>query len=184
MENKTRDEIADELINEFMEKFHKALGVYPLVTYSMRKITMVRVSLSELESLTNEVYQKWFPEAYVSDGIRNRLRRRTTVAFRQVYMKIASDMGHSLDSTGRFIGYDHATVLHAKRNVNNLLDCKDPEITKIYNLVYYAAKERYGHDGDVRQNDGGKSVAEPVLPSVLHEGEHISDNNQHSSDTP
>lgn len=61
-------------------------------------------------------------------------RKRERVNAREVSMSLSKDYsGKSLAFIGIHHGNrDHATVLHAHKTVNNLLDTKDHEITELY----------------------------------------------------
>lgn len=164
------------LINNFKKQYYNLTGVFPIIIYPMRG-NQNKIDLKKLSDLVNEIFRENFPHEYPENGIVDRSRRRIIVTFRQVYFKIGVEMGHTIDSIAKNIGYDHATVIHSRKNISNLLEYNDPLVVSIYKKIKYAAKERYGYDGDVQQNDTGEYIAEPILPTVLHEGKHISCNN-------
>jgi hypothetical protein len=61
-------------------------------------------------------------------------RQREKVNAREISMALSKDYsGESLASIGlHHGGRDHATVLHACKTINNLLDTKDIQITELY----------------------------------------------------
>lgn len=179
--SKNKKDLANEMIIAFAKEFYKVIGTYPLVSYSLSQRVLMKIPLVELEELVNQIFEENYSDQYLYNGIRNRTRKRPTVTFRQLYMKIAADMGYGLESIGASIGFDHATVIHAKKQIGNLLECKNPEILKQFNLIYHAANNKYGHDGDVQQDDGSEPITEPIPPVILDEREHLPFNDQHSS---
>jgi hypothetical protein len=170
------------LINNFKKQFYNLTGVLPIIIYPMQGNYQNKIDLKKLSDLVNEIFKENFPDDYPENGISNRCRKRIIITFRQVYFKIGVEMGHTIDSIAKNIGYDHATVIHSRKNVSNLLEYNDPLTVSTYKKIKYATKERYGYDGDVQQDDRGTIISEPILPSILHERESISSNNKHSSD--
>ena len=68
--------------------------------------------------------------------IKKRSRARIYVYGRTVYYKIARDMfNRTLSSIGKDVGTDHATVLHAIRNVFPTIVRFEPDVVKSYNRL-------------------------------------------------
>lgn len=165
------------LITKFVKDFYDLTGVNPIISYPNSEKEENKVNLWDLETLVNDVFYKHFPDLYDSKGIRSRNRKRIRVTFRQIYMKMAvQEYYYSLSRTANHLGFDHATVIHAKRTINNLLQTNDKDTVLIYNLIKNAEKERFRNDGDVQQNDGRELVTKSILSSVLYEGKYISNN--------
>jgi Bacterial dnaA protein helix-turn-helix len=70
-------------------------------------------------------------------------RKKEVVGARQVSMTLCkSYTRHSLATVGNIHGgRDHATVLHASKTVNNLLDANDLEMTKLFREAVKLIKE-------------------------------------------
>lgn len=68
------------------------------------------------------------------ENIMIKSRKREFVTARQISMKLAKKYTpYSLSKIGNEIGNkDHATVLHACKTIDDLLDCKDSFITATY----------------------------------------------------
>ncbi len=73
---------------------------------------------------------KNFVEKYAGYDISTKLRDAETVKYRTLYFKIASDTTkYTLSQIGKIVNRDHATVLHARKNLFN-------EFMDIKNFVY------------------------------------------------
>ena len=70
-------------------------------------------------------------------------RHRETLIYRQVYCYVARSMGYTYKSIGLTINKDHSTVIHSCRTIADLLEVKDPEVTKFYEKIttYLKLKE-------------------------------------------
>lgn len=87
------------------------------------------------------------------------IRRREYVICRQLYYYFAlkyNDENKSLRTIGMTYGQDHATVLHARRTINNLIDT-DTSFREIVKELDYIIKQHY--------ESGNKAVFERDLVS-------------------
>jgi chromosomal replication initiation ATPase DnaA len=91
---------------------------YALLFIREIDIPMIKKDVSELLRVPLEVMDM-------------KTRKREVVTARQVSMTLAKHFtNYSLAKIGTEIGgKDHATVLHACKTVNNLIDTKDPVVT-------------------------------------------------------
>lgn len=160
--NSVEKEVRDMVLlfkKEFFEKF----GVYPDVYYNLladesesRKL----VSLKSLEELVNETYDTMFPGHCHNGGIRTKHRKREIVLFRQIFFVIGLDLGFGPSYLGCFLNFDHATVIHSRKAIKNLLDSNDKDTITYYTSVKNAFKKRFSYDGNVLQNSGSGLDAE------------------------
>jgi hypothetical protein len=163
MYNKKNKEAADIMIHEFCQRFCDVFHIYPHVTYSISKQPLQRVSLNKLFDLVNEMLLDEIRECdpiYESvklNGIKLVSRKRIIVLYRQTFMSIANDIGYGSTTLSRFLGFDHATVIHGCRKIKDLVDIKDPETVLIYTQVTNAYKIRFNNDGDVQPDSGEES---------------------------
>lgn len=155
-----KNRLAMEMVSRFRKEFYCTFGVYPLVNYSFHKGNLPRITLKMLETLVNEMMEEYYPKFYTPMGIRMRNRWREIVVHRQVFMKIAQDIGYGPLITATHIGYDHASAIHAKKNINALLETKDDLVVRTYNTVIDAYKKRFSDDGDVQQDSASESDTE------------------------
>lgn len=67
--------------------------------------------------------------------IKQRCRKKGIVTARQMFYKYTCDNAvlGGLRERGELFGQDHATVLHGKRTINNLLQTKDHYVTTMWN---------------------------------------------------
>lgn len=135
MRSGERIRIAENLISEFKTKFRGEVGVDAIVTYSFKADNVPRVTLRELEGIVNGIFEKHFPEAYIKDGIRSKNRKSIIVTFRFIFFKVAREMFYPLVPIATYLGYNHATVLHAARTIQNLIDTNDLRVITYYNLI-------------------------------------------------
>jgi hypothetical protein len=152
---------AKGMIAIFKKDFFEKFGVYPDVYYNLipdepRK----SVSLKAFEELVNQVYESVFPNSCYEGGIRSRKRKREIVIFRQLFFSLAQEMGFGPSYLGCFLNFDHATVIHSRKAIRNLLDSNDRDTVLYHNLVKDAFKKRFSPDGNVFQNIGSRADTE------------------------
>lgn len=143
-------ESIDEFIGDFYVRFNILLSI-KCPTGEER----VMLPLREYELLVEDVISKDpnFPEDLVVKGIlRNRSRKRDLVTYRQCAFKIAFDMGYGPSAIATHFHWDHATMIHAKRTIRDLLDARNKEIIKIHQGINDALEERLGIEGNVKSN--------------------------------
>lgn len=150
----TEDE-ADQFIQDFSDKFYGKFGVYPRVTYSLKK-GLVQLSLKDLEDIANHCIHVDLDVDIVGATIKTRTRQRTLVIYRQCIFKMARDIGYGLARIGHHFGYDHATVLYANKNINNLINCKDKQVIRVLTKIQDELEKRHRNDGDVQPDNQGR----------------------------
>lgn len=155
-----RKRLADDMVSRFRKEFYGTFGVYPMVNYSFHRGSLPRVTLKELEELINNMMEEHYPKFYTPAGIRMRLRRREVVLHRQVYMKLAQDIGYGPLVTAKHIGFDHVSAMYGKKHMQELLETNDLLARNIYNTIIDAYKKRFSNDGDVQQDSSGESDTE------------------------
>jgi chromosomal replication initiation ATPase DnaA len=125
-----------------------------VVTYSFNIDNIPRISLKEVENVVNIVFKRNFPDIYPEDGIRSRSRRSIVVTFRFIFFKVARDMFYPLKPIAKYLGYNHATILHAVKTVDNLIETNDHVVITYYNLVRNEIKTRIDNNADVPDTIG------------------------------
>ena len=153
MKNKEKYEKAEILIQEFQTLFINEIGVTPVVMYNLSSNNLPPLRLIEIETIIEGMYQSHFPELYTKKSLRSRCRISTVVMFRFLFFKIAREMYYPLKAIGQFMGYNHASVLHAVKAIDNLLETKDSKTIKYYNLVKYEIKNRVIDNADVHDTE-------------------------------
>lgn len=165
MYNKYDKDLADKMITKFCAEFWETFHIYPEVRYVTSYSPLPRTGLTLIEELINEVFcndptlEYKVLDVAKDKGIRSTKRFKLLITYRQCFMKIASDTGYGSTDIARFLGFDHATVLHAKKRIKDLLDTKDAETVEIYNKIVNAYKIRFSNDGDVQQDSGERPDA-------------------------
>jgi len=94
----------------------------------------------------------------------SKLRRREVVMLRQIIMHIGYyKMNFTLKTIGIHLGgRDHSTAVHGKDTISNLLDAKDPVVTKWYEEV----RKRVVIDPDYN-TEGRRKLLEERLEKVI-----------------
>jgi chromosomal replication initiation ATPase DnaA len=163
MYNKKNKEAADIMIHDFCQKFLDTFHIYPNVTYSISKQPLEKISLNMLLDLVNELLLQEISEddpiyeSVKKEGVKLLSRKRFVVLYRQTFMSIANNVGYGPTTLARFLGFDHATVIHGCRKIKDLIETKDPETIIIYTRVTNAYKIRFNNDGDVQPDSGEES---------------------------
>lgn len=147
-----------EFVQEFKEEFKNKFGVFPTVLYNLG---LLKVDINFLLDSVNLVLSNNCPGLY-EKGIRDRRRHQTLAEHRQIFFKIARDMGYSYSYLSSFVGYDHSTAIYSVRKVEQMLKMNDRIAVEIYQQVKDII---YGKESI--QNIGGESVEpESTLSSL------------------
>lgn len=133
-------------IAAFQAAFLKRFGILPEVYLAPIQGRIRRLDLYELVRTVEEVVDRKKYKA----GIRTRCRKRDLVLTRQIYFQIARTMGYHVTEIGEAIGYNHASVIHGIRMINNLLETRNEEALLLATKIENVIKEQFGTDGDVQ----------------------------------
>ena len=173
MDDNTRKEM-DEVILKFKNDFLERFSIDPVVIYRNPETDIIHgIPLAHLHEILNESLWEVEPKVKYPKGILQKTREREVVVYRYCFMKIATDMGYRCSTIGRYVKYDHATVLHGNRTINELVEGKNFQVTNALEKIYAKLKNRFSNDGDVQPDNKQGTEPEPVLPIVLHQGEDI-----------
>lgn len=159
----------DERIKEFKDNIFKEFEVNVEVLYNIidhRK----KLPLSTLVNIINECLFRRYDKDKYPKGIRTRTRKRKVVIYRDCYMSIAYNWCYSLNQIGYEIGYDHATVLHARKTLSSMIKTNFKEGVEIYKEVIYEIRKQYGIDGTVPFDHKTRSEPESVLLTLCPKG--------------
>ena len=118
-------------VARFKWMFRRKFGCTPLVKYKIGLRYFNSLSLDDLLHIINTKLRERTPFD-LPEGIATKSRQRHIVEYRHMYFKFAKDMGFGLCTTGRSIGFNHATVVHGAKSINDLLDAKNKTITILY----------------------------------------------------
>ncbi len=113
---------AQKEIDKFIFDFRNKWGTAPNVKVNFDK-KVPTMSLIELETLVNMEFESVYPSLYGNEfkgiGIRYRRRNKEVLTFRNIYFKYGIDYNYTLGDIGEHIGFNHSTVLHGSRRINN-----------------------------------------------------------------
>jgi hypothetical protein len=158
--DKSKKEEMKQLIKVFQEDFYNKFAIVPVVHYKVNG-KLPALSLQQIDLTVDKFVNKHdFP-----NGIRTKSRKREVVIPRYCAFKLAIDNGFTLERIGLYFGnFDHSTVLHAKKTINNLITICDKKVLDIWNeienyiLINYNIEDEQedklnGNDGDVQSHN-------------------------------
>lgn len=147
----TKEEEAAAYVARFKWMFRRKFGCTPLVKYKVGLRHFNSITLKELLYIINIKLNEKSPE-HLPNGIATKCRYRYIVEYRQMYFKIAKEMGFGVIDIGQSIGYNHATVIHGANNVKNLLATNNKDMVRLNNEIEKAIYEFLNHESIV-END-------------------------------
>lgn len=130
----TKDEEASLYVARFKWMFRRKFGCTPLVKYKLGLKYFNGIKLEELAHIVNIKLQEKSPTP-LPNGIATRCRYRYIVEYRHMFFKIAKDMGFGVVAIGKIVDYDHASVVHGAKSINNLLAIGDKNITQLHSEI-------------------------------------------------
>jgi hypothetical protein len=136
-------ELEDELIIEFVNKFHQRTGYYPTVITKSRITDMgvVILTLSDLEKYFDPYIPSIVFGRKITLGAKDRIRE--LVELRCMFFFIGRSMNYSLSELGRYLGNrDHTTVIHGVNVFKNLYET-DQKFREKYHLIINKIKRDY-----------------------------------------
>ena len=139
-ERKRRNKVED-YVRSFKSRLSKKYGIHAIVVYNYTPKLKGPLELYELEEICN----KYVDMILHPGGIKSRSRLSHVVIYRQIFMYIASKMGYSSTYIGRYLNYDHATVIHARKAISSLLEINDRKIVLAFKKVENGIKETIGN---------------------------------------
>lgn len=148
------DDDAYEIISKFKDDFYLRFGVVPSVIYKFNHSDYFPITLNELEEICN-----LFVVGKDYYTIKDRVRKRHVVMIRQIFYYLSVNMGYSLVSVGKYLNYDHATVIHAVKVVSNLIDINDLNTVKNLKLIHDEIEKRIKHNSTVYADLKGELIS-------------------------
>lgn len=140
----------EAVANAFKSSFYNEFGFEPLVFYEdlneikehyRRRVANI-IGMDEIIEICNRYVDiNQFP-----NGIKNRSRKRELVLIRHLFMYFAYRLNFNTTTIGKKLGYDHATVIHAHKQISALLDTGNSECIKLHSLIYEEIREKTGLD--------------------------------------
>jgi len=164
---------AELKIKQFKADFLLEFDIEILVTMKHKKSKFPRIKLEDLESMINNMLHKQVSIKY-PDGIRTHGREHDLINLRYCFYKIALDMKYTLTFVACYLGFHHASVLHGRKVITNLLITKDAISVFNINNIYYELKEKFGIDANIYSDEFTEYNTQPILPAFEHPGGNIS----------
>lgn len=158
-----KEEEMISMIDDFKLRFYKKFDILPLVDYEDKKtipLTPMFLIKEAANKLANELGFK---------SIEMRRRKRELVLIRYVAFSYASEQRYTLTSIGKFMAgenkpFDHATVLHGKLSLKNLLETKNilaiELVERFKRTLVQIQTEKYG-----KENEDGNDGSVQLDPS-------------------
>lgn len=127
-----------DFINTFKHEFKDNFGITPIVIYNLINTP---VSLTDLIALTDEVLNEKYGDVYF--GIKHKCRIQPVAEHRQVFYKIARELGFNYVYIAREMKVNHATVIYSANKVTSMLSSNDQVITGIYHTLKQKIESHY-----------------------------------------
>jgi chromosomal replication initiation ATPase DnaA len=94
----------------------------------------------------------------IDNGIFSRTRKREVVIMRQLFFYIATELGYGSTHVERFTSsrFDHSSVIHGNKVINNLLDIRDVKVINLYGNIKTEMRnkfETYKKDEEDKERD-------------------------------
>lgn len=139
---------------KFKHEFYLKFGYFPTINTYKRKLPSENVNIDGLLEIANAILQENTPcdiSLKYTNGIFTKSRSEHLINHRQIFFKMALDLGYTCSFLKNFSGFHHATVLHSKNKVNTLLEIHDHKyemiLTRMFELLYL----RYGSLDDLQK---------------------------------
>ncbi len=147
-------EIMDKEIEDFQNQFYKTYGIHLLVSYRVKSMKSLNVTISELDTMIKDDAKEYYPElvAVHPNFTREKTRNGMLVTYRQILHYLARESGYTLTYIAKYCGFHHASVIHGCKTVDDYLIIKDKKVVEIFNRIKNEIKNRYGYDGYVQHD--------------------------------
>lgn len=117
----------EEIVEKFKKQMSENYGVFPVVIYD---VISAKLPLTDLLNIMDELLVNSSGGEHKS--LKDKSRKQTLINHRQMFYKIAREMGYGFTYISGFLGFDHATAIHSTNRVTDLLNLRDPAMSKIY----------------------------------------------------
>lgn len=153
---------AQEELEKFKCEFEKKYGFLLTIYMSNNRIKEIpRLGLTELLDELNLTLNERHPSGYVNasfgnvqltHGIKTKTRARDVVIMRQLFCYISRELGYSTVGIGKFLGKDHATVIHGVKAIKDCLETNHAPVVELYTLLKGKLIVKYGtYEGNKEQ---------------------------------
>lgn len=145
----TKSPITDKMradVESFKRKFELKYRITPYVSISTRKNHVGELTLTDLLEIVNNKMRQCCKER--TTNILDSTRKRPVIIYRQLFCKMAMDLGYGPTSISKFINRNHATIIHSVNLIDNLIDIGDKTMIKAINdmhleLEKYLSEKKY-----------------------------------------
>jgi len=128
---------AERMIEAFAAEFFNKFGVNPIIVYDTSMGHLKFLTLQMLEDVINASLKKRYGEREGENiTISSRSRKREVILHRQLFAYIARALKYHFAVIGKKIGFDHASMIHARKAMEFLLSISDTLAKEIYAEVY------------------------------------------------
>lgn len=122
METNQKQQLADKMVNNFLNNFYETFGVKPKIVY---KIDASIPTLNEIFEAVQEEFNLIMPGRTIEEKTRD----AQFIKYRGIYYSVARYFKYSLHSMRMLTNQNHTSVLHNLKNVPQ----NSPLKTKIIN---------------------------------------------------
>jgi len=137
------DEIEEKIqkdLKSFKSEIFRKYNVDIHIYFSRYQMMEQTVTMSNLWVVFTEVIQEHYPEHIRLIDLKIKTRKKDWVTILQCFAHIAfNDLGYNKSQIGKFLGKDHATVIHYLNRVEHYTNMKESYFMKTYTLF----KDKY-----------------------------------------
>jgi len=121
-------------ISRFCKRISKIYDVTIQVS-TLEKIDIVtKLPLETIEQAINNIVQIQYP------GETIKTLKRGGALYRQIFCKIAYDLGHKKLQIAFYLGKNHGTVIYSIKTITNLIEVKDYNVILTHNKCLHELK--------------------------------------------
>jgi hypothetical protein len=140
MVNDKFNEEAQADIEAFAKIFYKKYNLYPTVSFYIDRGKIESLPIYFIENTVNAILLNITSDLKIT--IKTKRRFKMLNMYRQCTFKIMCDMGYTLYAIGKYFGFNHATVLHARDTVSDYIKLNDTEIIITLNHINNELQKR------------------------------------------
>lgn len=85
------------------------------------------------------------------DAVKSRKRYRNYVMAKRAFMCVCLELGMGVSEIGKYLGYDHTTVIHHRETNKNLLDTDDEYATEMLQLIELVKHKLFNNNNNINE---------------------------------
>jgi len=145
-----------QYIKEFKTECAEVYGLEVEVQIKRALYPKVMISSSKLIEYVEYLFKsdEKVPIKIRQYGLRDKARFDDLILYRQCLFWFLRNEYYTYTNIAAIFKKSHATVIHGVKNINNLLETKDPTTIRIFNRIKDELKKTFNIDGDPSKHQG------------------------------